>query len=147
MVYIYYDGPRRLTKARELRRTQTKAEKLLWDHVRNRQLGGFKIRRQHFLNEIIIDFYCSEKRLCIEIDGPYHNVSPAQESDKLRDDELEGHGFTVLRFQNDEVLFDMNRVLNDILKTLHSLSSSGSSPLNHDSKLDLRFLQENQAAV
>ncbi|MCX6226865.1 MAG: DUF559 domain-containing protein [Bacteroidia bacterium] len=147
MVYLYYDGPRRVTKARELRRNQTKAEKILWYHVRNRQLGGFKIRRQHFLNEIIVDFYCSDKRLCIEIDGPYHNAPSAQDSDKQRDDELEGHGFIVMRFKNDEILFDLDRVLHDILKTLHSLPSSGRSPLNHDSRLDLSFLQNDQSGV
>ena len=147
MVFIYYHGPRRVTKVRELRRTQTKAEKILWDHVRNRQLGGFKIRRQHFLNEIILDFYCSDKRLCIEIDGPYPNAPSAQGSDKQRDDELEGHGFTVMRFKNDEILFDLDRVLQDILKALHSLPSSARSPLNHNSKLDLCFLQNDQGGV
>jgi len=89
MVYIYYDGPRRISKARELRRTLTKAEKTLWDHVRNRKLGGYKIRRQHILNEIIVDFYCTDKRLCIEIDGPYHNESIRQGLDRQRDEELE----------------------------------------------------------
>jgi very-short-patch-repair endonuclease len=66
MAYIHYQGPRRVSRARELRRTQTVAEQILWANVRNRQLGGYKIRRQEFLNEIIVDFDFSDKRLCIE---------------------------------------------------------------------------------
>lgn len=137
MVFIYYHGPRRVTKARELRRTLTKAEKILWNQVRNRKLGGFKIRRQQILNEIIVDFFCAEKRFCIEIDGPYHNDSIAQSKDKQRDEELESHGFTVLRYTNNEVLFDLVSVLKDILKNLQSLPSSVRNPLNHDPKKDL----------
>ncbi|TSA34785.1 MAG: DUF559 domain-containing protein [Porphyromonadaceae bacterium] len=142
MVYIYYDGPRRISKARELRRTLTKAEKTLWDHVRNRKLGGYKIRRQQILNEIIVDFYCTDKRLCIEIDGPYHNESIRQGLDRQRDDELEEHGFTVLRFKNDEVLLDLDRVLTDILKILQSLPSSGKGPLKHTHLADFRLWPE-----
>ena len=136
MVYIFYDGPRRVTKARELRRTQTKAEIILWNQVRNRKLSGFKIRRQQILNEIIVDFYCAGKRLCIEIDGPYHHESIAQSLDKQRDEELRGHGFTIMRFKNDEVVYDLERVLKNILKTLQNLPSSVRDPLNHDSEKD-----------
>ena len=115
MVYSFYDGPRRIMKARALRKTQTTAEKILWDHVRNRQLGGFKIRRQQVLDEFIVDFYCTEKGLCIEVDGLYHNDADKRDLDKLRDEELEEHGFTIIRFTNDQVLFDLDRVLADIL--------------------------------
>jgi very-short-patch-repair endonuclease len=130
MVYIYYDGPKRITKARELRRTQTKAEKILWDRVRNRKLGGFKIRRQHILNETILDFYCTEKRLCIEVDGPYHNEPIVKGLDMQRDEELEAHGFTVVRFTNDQVILELETVLVVILQTLQNLPSDDHSPLN-----------------
>ena len=136
MVYINYDGPRRITRARELRRTQTKAEMIIWEQVRNRKLGGFKIRRQQTLNEIIVDFYCTDKRLCIEIDGPYHNEPVKKALDKKRDEELAEDGFTVLRFTNDQVLTDMDRVLARILHTLESLPSSGRSALKHESRKD-----------
>jgi len=134
MVFIYYDVPRRISKARELRRMQTKAENIFWDHVRNRKLGGYKIHRQQILNEIIADFYCCDKRLCIEIDGPYHNEPMMKAQDKLRDEELEGHGFTVLRFSNDEVLDDLDRVLEVVLKKLESLSSTAKSPLDQQAR-------------
>jgi very-short-patch-repair endonuclease len=131
MVFVYYDGPRRISKARDLRRRQTKAEKILWDQVKNRQLGGFKIRRQQILNEFIIDFYCTDKRLCIEVDGPYHNDPVIKAKDKRRDEDLVEHGFSVLRFKNDEVIFDLHRVLTTILSTLQNLTSSSSTPLKH----------------
>jgi very-short-patch-repair endonuclease len=142
MVYINYDGPRRVSKARELRRTQTNAERTLWEQVRNKRLGGFKIRRQHVLNEIIVDFYCVDKRLCIEIDGPYHDEQAVQELDKQRDDDLKAHGFSVLRFKNDEVLFDLERVLSDLLFTLQDLQSSGRGPLRQTHSPNFQFVPE-----
>jgi len=131
MAYIHYEGPRRVSRARELRRTQTEAEEILWASVRNRQLGGYKIRRQEFLNEIIVDFYCTEKRLSIEIDGPYHGSPDKQASDKIRDQELFEHGFEILRFTNDQVLHNLGWVLETILTTLNRLPSTGKPPLNH----------------
>jgi 5-methyltetrahydrofolate--homocysteine methyltransferase len=107
------------------------AEKALWDKVRNRQLGGYKIRRQEILNEIIVDFYCTDKRLCIEIDGPYHRSQNKQASDKTRDQELLEHGFEILRFTNDQVLHNLDWVLETILSTLNQLPSTGKPALNH----------------
>ena len=118
MTYTYYHGPRRITKARELRRTQTKAEKLFWDRVRNRKLGGFKIRRQHIINEMIVDFYCCQKRLIIEIDGPYHLLPEQQVLDLRRDHELMDHGYTVLRFTNAQIYYNLSSVLNTVLTYL-----------------------------
>jgi very-short-patch-repair endonuclease len=132
MVYINYEGPRRITKARELGRTQTNAESILWNKVRNLELGGFKIRRQQIINEIIVDFYCPEKRLCIEIDGPYHLEPIVKGLDNQRDEELECHGFFVLRFTNDEVIFNIEEVLVVICATLQKLPSNHRSTLNHD---------------
>ena len=73
MVYTYYHGPRRITKARHLRKTQTRAEAIVWDQLRNRKVSGFKFRRQQILNERIVDFFCAEVKLIVEVDGPYHN--------------------------------------------------------------------------
>ena len=61
-----------LQAARELRQPQTPAEQKLWSHLHNRQLNGFKFRRQHPIDRFIIDFYCDEARLCIEVDGDSH---------------------------------------------------------------------------
>jgi len=138
MVYIYYEGPRRIGKARELRRIQTKAEQKLWYYLRNRRLEGFKIRRQHVLNEFILDFFCIEKGLCLEIDGPYHSDPSQRISDQRRDHELEDQGITVLRFTNDDVLFNLDVVLNVILKTLQDLPTCERKPLNQLPKRNIK---------
>jgi very-short-patch-repair endonuclease len=142
MEFKYYVGPRRISKARELRRNQTEAEEVLWAQVRNRQLGGFKIRRQHVINEIIVDFYCVEKKLCIEVDGPYHSAPSVQDADEQRDLDLEFHGHTILRFSNNQVLFDLDTVLAIILAKLKSLPSIGKKPLNHQPRIDRKLLDD-----
>jgi len=132
MTYIRYEGPRRIIKARALRRSETLAEKTLWERVRNRQLGGYKIRRQQILDEIIVDFYCCARRLCIEIDGPYHKDPSMKIRDQQRDSQLLDQGYTVLRFTNDQILFHLESVLQAILDTLNSLPATGHNPLRHD---------------
>jgi very-short-patch-repair endonuclease len=117
--------------ARDLRKKQTLAEQMIWDAVRNRRLGGYKIRRQQILNDFIIDFYCAEKKLCIEVDGPYHNEPIVKGLDRERDEELEFEGYTVIRFTNDEVMHELDVVLASILTTLNGLPANGCNPLNH----------------
>jgi len=106
---------------RELRRKQTPAEELLWQHLRNRNLIGKKFLRQHpiCVNSIfgrsvyyIPDFYCHEAKLVIEADGPVHLFK--KEYDKNRDEVLTGLGLVILRFTNDEIFNDLGRVLNVI---------------------------------
>jgi very-short-patch-repair endonuclease len=69
--------------ARQKRKEPTHAEKLLWQHLRNRQLRGFKFRRQHSIERFIVDFYCAEGGLVLEVDGPFHDYQP--EEDKIRE--------------------------------------------------------------
>jgi very-short-patch-repair endonuclease len=110
--------------ARQNRRQPTPAEKLLWGHLRNRQLAGFKFRRQHAIERFIVDFYCAEAWLVIEIDGPIHDYTA--EGDAIRQRILESTGLTVIRFSNDEVLRHTEAVLAHIAaaaKTSPSLQS------------------------
>ena len=106
--------------SRELRLNMTESEKLLWKEIRNRKLSGFKFSRQYpilykgTLNKIyyfIADFYCDEKKLVIELDGPIHNKT--KEYDEFRDSELKDHGINILRIKNEE-LTDINTVLQKI---------------------------------
>ena len=85
-------------RARELRRTMTETERLLWSHLRNRQLGGLKFRRQHPLGPSIVDFYCAAKRLVVEVDGGIHDSQC--DRDAVRTERLEEHGCKVIRFRN-----------------------------------------------
>ena len=88
--------------ARQMRREPTKGEKLLWQHLRRHQMLDLNFRRQHPLDRFILDFYCSEISLVIEVDGPVHQYS--QEEDALRTDFLESLGLKVIRFTNEQVI-------------------------------------------
>ncbi|MCT7953081.1 DUF559 domain-containing protein [Ancylothrix sp. C2] len=107
-----------LQRARELRKQQTPAEKLLWQCLRNRQLLNAKFRRQHNIDRFIADFYCHEARLVIEVDGSIHETRKTEDS--IRDDWMQQHGFTVLRFTNQEVVNETENVLYAIAATLQS---------------------------
>lgn len=97
----------------------TEAEQLLWKHVRNRNLGGLKFRRQATCGNAIADFLCAEKRLIVELDGGQHS----EESDAGRTASLEALGFHVIRFWNNEVQEDLDGVLVRILAEANALPS------------------------
>jgi very-short-patch-repair endonuclease len=122
MGYTYYHGPRRIIKARNLRKEQTKAEKILWEKLRNRNICGFKFRRQQIIDEMIVDFFCPGKKLVVELDGPYHNDPLQRIKDTERDQELENLGFKVVRFTNDQIINDLDKVISQIIVLLNSPS-------------------------
>ena len=98
--------------ARDLRKKSTDAERLLWRHLRARQLEGLKFRRQQPLGDYIVDLVCFEKRIVIEVDGGQH--MSAREKDSERDKWLVEQGFRVLRFWNNEVFKNTDGVLEKI---------------------------------
>jgi very-short-patch-repair endonuclease len=102
--------------ARRLRREQTDAEALLWRHLRDGRLNGFKFRRQFPIDRFIADFCCLRSRLVIELDGEQHAEQVTR--DALRSEVLARRGYRVLRFWNDEALTNMDGVLEMILQTL-----------------------------
>ncbi|MBW4622225.1 MAG: endonuclease domain-containing protein [Cyanosarcina radialis HA8281-LM2] len=104
--------------ARNLRQNLTPAEQILWQHLRNRKLHGLKFRRQHPIGRFIVDFYCPEYRLIVELDGEIHDRQV--EYDMARTEQLQADGDRVLRFQNQEVLDRLSWVLEQILQGLHS---------------------------
>lgn len=101
-------------RRRSLRLLPTKVEYVLWQELRKQKLG-WKFRRQVSIGKFIVDFYCHELRLIIELDGPIHAYQ--QEYDKKREAWLVTQGYTVLRFPNDEALFTRESVLKIILET------------------------------
>jgi len=112
------DGGDRMdnNKARELRKNPTEAESNLWRHLRHRQLGGHKFRRQQPIGSYIVDFVCFEKRLIIEVDGGQHSEQAAYNS--KRTVWLETQGFRVLRFWNNQVLSELDAVKEMIYEAL-----------------------------
>ena len=104
--------PQLLFRARELRKSQTSAEKILWECLRSRRLYNAKFRRQHNINRFIADFYCHAAALVIEVDGKIHEER--KEADAVRDRFFQSQGLTVLRFTNDEVFDGLEVVLQQI---------------------------------
>lgn len=99
--------------ARENRKNATLAENVLWEYLRNGELGE-KFLRQHIIGDYIVDFVSRHDGLVIEVDGGYHSEPRQQEEDKLREEVLEQMGYNVIRFTNEEVLCDIENVLNQI---------------------------------
>jgi len=106
-----------LAHAREMRHPQTPAEAMLWRALRNRQTG-FKFRRQHPIDRFIVDFYCAEAKLLIEVDGATHLEPEQREYDKARTEYLEELGYKVIRFTNDDVKGSIHSVAGEILRTV-----------------------------
>jgi len=102
--------------ARVLRKTPTRSEDLLWQALRNRRLGGLKFLRQHPIGPSIVDFYCHEKRLAVEIDGPVHSLKDVAQRDQARQELIEAYGIRFYCCTSAEVERDMDKVLQGILK-------------------------------
>ena len=105
-----------LEHAREMRSKLTPAELSLWLRLRNRQVGGYKFRRQHPIGAFVVDFYCSEKHLAIEIDGDSHEEQAAY--DQKRTAILKKYRCRVIRFTNQQVHDDIETVLGEIQDVL-----------------------------
>ena len=97
-------------RRRELRQRSTKEEEILWSKIRNNKLG-YKFKRQHSIGGYILDFYCSERKLIIEIDGASHNTKEAKEYDEIRDKYFYELGYVTVRFLNDDVKDKIEEVL------------------------------------
>ena len=103
--------------ARTNKQFPTDAEKLLWEHLRAKQLS-VKFNRQHIIGDYIVDFVCIEKRLVIEVDGGYHSEYEQIEEDEFRTQRLKELGFSVIRFKNEDVIGDIYNVLRIIKSNL-----------------------------
>ena len=104
-------------RTRQLRREMSEAERQLWRHLRGRQMGGCKFRRQYPLGHYVVDFVCLEARLIIEVDGGQH--ADQVDYDQWRTEWLEQQGFQVLRFWNHEVLNHIEGVKAAIWQVLY----------------------------
>jgi very-short-patch-repair endonuclease len=107
-------NPSTYENARHLRQVKTDAEEKLWHSLRNRKVQNLKFRRQHPFGNYVLDFYCHEKKLCIEADGGIHNEKDIAAYDIERTKVLNENGITVLRFTNEEIITKMETVINTI---------------------------------
>jgi len=102
--------------ARQLRNRPTQSEKLLWQALRKRQLAKLKFLRQHPIGPSIVDFYCHEKRLAVEVDGGIHHNRDVKERDQARQELIEMYGIKFYRCTSEQVEHDLEGVLEGILK-------------------------------
>lgn len=102
--------------AKHLRNNMTESEKLLWSILRMKKFDGFKFRCQHPVYRYILDFYCHEKRLAIEIDGKVHDSQ--KEYDRYRDEFLKSLDIITLRIKDEDVLNNIDFVKNRIKEFL-----------------------------
>jgi len=105
-----------------LRKNMTLAELVLWKKLKDKTLFKDKFRRQHPVNLFIVDFYCHKYKLAIEIDGEIHKTDGMKEYDLNRSSELDKFGVTVIRFSNDEVIFNIASVITTIQKIITELA-------------------------
>lgn len=103
--------------ARRLRKNQTYCERRLWSFIRSRRLR-VKFRRQAIILGYIVDFFCPQEKLIIEIDGKIHNSPERKEYDETRTLHLSRKGFKIIRFTNEQVLYDLQGVLTEIRNSI-----------------------------
>jgi very-short-patch-repair endonuclease len=103
--------------ARKNRKNATLAEQFLWEHLRGGALG-VEFLRQHVIGDYIVDFVSRHEGLVIEVDGGYHSEPRQQEDDAIRESDLERMGYHVMRFSNEEVLYDTENVIQQIIEYL-----------------------------
>jgi len=104
-------------KRRELKKEMTQCEKILWRYIRNDALG-VRFRRQYGIGNYIADFYCPYLKLIIELDGSQHFTEEGLEYDKIREDFMKNLGIKTLRFNNDDVINNIDGVLERIMSIL-----------------------------
>jgi very-short-patch-repair endonuclease len=110
-------------KARDLRNRMTTAEIILWSRIRSRQLYGYKFRRQQPVLDFIVDFYCHELKLIIEVDGEIHSLPEIKESDRHRDKMLKDNGYHIIHFSNHEIETNLNHSLSKLKSVISAFLS------------------------
>ena len=117
---MHYGAKRKLfLSARNMRENPTKAEQKLWNALSDKKLDGYKFRRQHPLGPFIADFYCHKSKLVIEVDDGYHKEKEQQRYDKQRTKLIQEVNIHELRFTNEQVLHQLEKVLEEIKNKLN----------------------------
>ncbi len=125
---FYYTQPELSSLRRKLRRQATMPEVMLWHHLQCRRLLGYKFRRQHSIGKYVLDFYCPELRLGIEVDGGQHSDPIIAEHDAMRTEWLHHFRVTMLRFNNADVMNNRSGVIERIAEVIVQLETKRSHP-------------------
>jgi len=115
-------------RRKNLRNNMTKAEIILWSKLKGKQLG-YKFRRQHGIGKYIVDFYCPELKLIIEVDGDTHGFYNQIVKDKERQIFLENLGFAIYRYTNNDIINNLDGVLDDLIEKIKLNPLSSTTPV------------------
>jgi very-short-patch-repair endonuclease len=112
-------------RRRYLRHHLPKVEAILWMRLSRRQMLGYQFRRQYSVDQFVIDFYCPELRLAIEVDGESHFTPRATAYDSLRQAHIESFGIRFLRITNEDIYRSLDAVLDEIAETIRRIEAEG----------------------
>lgn len=112
-------NPELKERAKELRKNMTKGEVILWNKLKQGKIYGFDFDRQRCIDYFIVDFYCKDLMLAIEIDGSIHDLEDRKKKDLYRQNKLEKLGINFLRFRDEDVKNDLGRVVNELKEWVH----------------------------
>ena len=118
MKYQIYNKDNSEHQRKELRKNSTESEKKLWQYLRNKQFEGIKFYRQYGIGNYITDFYSPSLKLVIELDGSQHFTPEALEYDKIREEFMKSLGIKTLRFNNNDVMSNIEGVLEVLRKEI-----------------------------
>jgi len=116
----HYNKKSEQEKRRQLRNNMTYCEKIVWLHLRKRQLG-YRFLRQYSVDHFVIDFYCPELKLAVELDGNVHEIPEQKEYDEARQKYLEKFGIQFIRITNEEFLGNPNKAFTRIEKKINTI--------------------------
>ena len=121
--YPMYFGatPDVFKKAKELRKYETYAEKILWTKLNRNQIFGLQFRRQHPIDRFIADFYCAKIKLVVEVDGSIHELPENLDYDIGRSEIMNDFGITVIRFSNEQIINEIDTTIKKIEKIIKKL--------------------------
>ncbi len=112
-----FNRPEKKAMRQVLRRNMPVPEQILWAKIRNQQLG-VKFRRQHGIDQYIVDFYCPEAMLVIELDGDSHYIDGTEDKDRIRNEFMQTLGLRVIRYLNSDVMQNLDGVIEHIMHTI-----------------------------
>ena len=119
---IHYNKESEKVNRRRLRKNPAQAEEILWRYLRNKKLLGLKFKRQYSIDQFVIDFYCSELKFAVELDGRIHLTKDVKNHDENRDGFLSEFGIKILRIKNE--IYIMRFLFHQILSLLHLIKKT-----------------------
>ena len=121
---LHFNKTAQKQRRRYLRNHLTRSEAILWKYLSRRQKLGFKFRRQYSVDQFVIDFYCPELKLAVEVDGEIHFIGKAPEYDRTRQSYIESFGIRFFRITNEDITTSLDGVLEQIAAKIEQLQQS-----------------------